>query len=1589
MRLNVNIPIRLAVDLDTLEHRPGDLDEALAAATGRALRRSAGETSRAGDPSGVVVHDPTFAWRGAALRTVTPDARHDTEGRLARVIQRSARSGGSPAGGPASPSRQLRNRPWRGWRIQTAINFHTTVGEYTTYFGDFVEGANSDYYTLYEAFADELRWVSLWVVQVDRTYRRDDLGAELAARARELNRVNTAREDGIWVEAFVEAARQRLIQIDHDHLVEGATSDLSGNGRYTAVYNGERYVLAGAQVVFTMMKLPIITLETYARLDSPFDLPVAYRDLDFLINQEGFQSYMNVSWQAFIAAMGDQTASLHVTPVEVTARVPGMTLAQLTEGRDLPQLPGPNARRIRSFRILNQETMDALPSAVRSAVALHTNAATLSQPSDARWGPWQVGWRGAEFSAPFELTADQQFAINNRARATQVADGFIDLLGRYPADSLEQIVWWGDLNRLIQAHLGIASENGVRTMFDLVMADLQAREAGRWFNALLDRIASSRGDASMHFLQAAMVSRDYGGHPRIAQIRADYNQHTRDVLEIAYFPGVAMWLHKDPDQRVPLRGVVADAWSDYVSRAKVQVLNESKRAEFDAALDVAAHQILDEVVTGRSSQEYTQEQFANAAINRASLAVHLSNDDFEKATQLTSLRITAIEATNDQGIEAYRITFNLVQKLEDDVTWTDLPDTTRSLMAWDFEFLLSGWQLGRMGERFETVGLVISGIAIIAVAWEAGIIAALVEAAGGTAAVLTSIAISEILYLATAKHYSIEGFVMAAIDGYIMALTFRGGGIAGRAIALRIGRATMPQIVGGWIAERLTVGIVGGALGGGAVVFAHGLAEVLLHQGHFPSLGDYARGMEMGALFGLVGEFVIGPALQGAFRVGGRTVLNTIGDAARVIRESGVSPAAYASDVAQALGALRARLATMLEETSVREIIEGLRDRMASIGENIEGLPGAVASGARRRFQFAMLRRILELSDIGLGRVETDGLERLLSTTEAGAARMSQEEMIAFLNRLRLDAGRAQQFLNALGRLTDERVSGVVAGGQLDALATAPNLLTRLSAGDLEQAWAVLTGPSFRMSAADFEAFLGRIAGHPEPQQTSALEILRRPEQLVTPEGVVQALGKAGLGEGIAPGLDRLYGALESAAADNVMRSVSAGDTGRFLRGLGTLRQEVVNNLARDGYVEPLASAPRVLERMGASLDQMRALTAAHGPFGATLGDAVAGLETFLGAIERFPADQQQAALDLLQRPGNRVPPRTVRAVLEAGIPLDNEVQRGLDHVHRADSGVTFEQLQAATGGDLESVLRGLSRNDLPNWSRLGHVEAILRNDGVRTLLSQRANLEPFRTFLARYPGNEGAVIDALGRLLNRVRQLGGGSLRSFETTELMTALNSRAAQRGGLPIAEIDQIAGELGQSSFPTRTVPVAGRPTIVPAAAEEARAFVRLLGDNVVPVQAHEMLSLPTDVTVARVEVAGEGAIGPDVLFTTSTGESIGREAVATAIPTVDPANPLAALDRNLSGASLEHKITAYSPSGVVGRRPGLTWLRKEIDVRIDPSVDGFSYDALLQQMQADGSLQPFLDRVIRGIPGNGDISRIRFYNSQGTLVLTWTP
>jgi hypothetical protein len=81
--VRVQVPLRLRVDRASLWARGDDLDEALAAALGRALARSRQEVlePRGGYVSARVA-EPTFTWFGEALHEIPPALRHKTEARL-------------------------------------------------------------------------------------------------------------------------------------------------------------------------------------------------------------------------------------------------------------------------------------------------------------------------------------------------------------------------------------------------------------------------------------------------------------------------------------------------------------------------------------------------------------------------------------------------------------------------------------------------------------------------------------------------------------------------------------------------------------------------------------------------------------------------------------------------------------------------------------------------------------------------------------------------------------------------------------------------------------------------------------------------------------------------------------------------------------------------------------------------------------------------------------------------------------------------------------------------------------------------------------------------------------------------------------------------------------------------------------------------------------------------------------------------------------------------------------------------------------------------------------------------------------------
>jgi hypothetical protein len=1145
------------------------------------------------------------------------------------VLARYPTTATAPARSVKPKASRRRHRPGRGWRVVVARDFYTSVEQYAEFFESMAsrKGPSIELGSLYAGMSDKQRRVSLWLVQVDRAYRIADLEQELSARVTELSRLKHDQEL-FWVRGVAEAHRQKLIQIDPSGVAEHAIPDLSGNSSYLSVVRGEPYLLAGGRLFLTAMVLPKIRLADYLRVDPEIQLSLRYRDLEFLISlaPAGFESRFHVSWADFLASYGDRETTLHIYTMEVLRRAEWQTINALVEEATRVGAQEEDARNWWRLEPLNRTFLDSFPDKAKQLIAGRTDSATLALSDSDKWAPWQPGWRAAIAWANFQVTADQRFATLNREAVGRLADLLIGHLGAFKDD----LDWWLKIGHIFEDNFSIyGAAESVRTVFDLVMEELEKREGGRWFNFLLDTLDTNDGNATRFFLEAAFASANYGNHPRIVALRGHANAAWRDALRNSYFPDTnAIWLQKDGAKRVGMGGVVADTVADYSRDEKGQQLVESRRAEFETAFDAEGKTLVEEIAKGKTGREFSVDEFNNEVLARAARSIKLTNDDFEKVKITYSARVKKVELITDRGLQHYEVTWNLVKSIDGARPWVDVPDTERTTIDYLFDDMLFWWGFGRTGERFETAGLIIAGIGVVAVAWEVGVIAALVDLGGGATVVLSSIVLSEIITLIhKGRKFSLEDFVWAAIEGYINAVTFRLAGLGGGAIAARIGTSSLTRLVGGAILNRMFTGIVGGATGAALTVFAHGIAGVLLGNSTFPTLGDFVSAMALGAVMGLAGEFIIGPALQAAFRIGGQTALSTIGEAVRLVRESGTSPAKYAALIGEALGSLRQRLVQFLEEKSVAAILTGLRERLAELGEALGKVPGA----AKQRFELALYRRIFEVSEIGLSRLETDGLERLLTTTEAGAAQMGRDELLFFLNGLARDPAQARRVLQGLGRLADEQASAVIASGQLDAFVGANNLLRHLAAHDADMVWELWNGKLFDFKIGDFEAWLGRISNHADDQQVFALQLLRRPDQLITAEGIAQALDKGGLTNDVVAGLDRLYGAVDDPAlADAIMTGAARDNAKPYLLFLRSLSQEKVNSLADQGILQPLSVAPQVVAHASSGdLDILTTLAAIRGP-------GPGSVEAALALLNRLSTTQLRdflAALNTLEAP--------------------------------------------------------------------------------------------------------------------------------------------------------------------------------------------------------------------------------------------------------------------------------------------------------------------------------------------------------------------
>lgn len=1569
--VNCHIPLRLRV--------VGDLDDArrdsLRARLVPALTAQIGVATqiieeRVGAIDAPRLHAPTITFapsvserqqrqvRGVVTQSIEAALRESglaRRGVPASIAQGEARSALIPVGyrsphsADAGQHARVARRPGPRWIIRNELHVRMQLRRYIQYleFVGTAAHAPSDIpdqmRALYAAHLDEVYPATVWLVVARDWILAEDLARE--ALAHFTQRVPSS-ETVFEAHAFIDAPRRELVALAEGAGLARLPNLASNRGRRTP--DGRVELAPGGMMLFTAMALPIVRLGELAASAEEIAIPLHFRDLGFLVDPESFARIFEVSWADYIGEWGDEPVMLRILPVFPLERVAYDTLNYLVHDGVRAIVPT-GSWVFGELRLFNQRTMDWLPPTARrdSGVIAVSDSAAKDLPAEREQGMWEPNWSGAFVYVVLGPDEAHLNAARFRPEARRVADRLLPYLNRDP----RELSWAGELLGFLRRSYEEAHPNLViprATAFEFLLAELEVRGLFDRLFTLLDQAFVA--DLSLYVMRLALQTR-YANHPRILQMVEFWNAQYRRTLSHTYLVREGeIWLEHRPDWRLRIGQVLGEIASIYTVSSTGKRLKETRRQALRAAIEDETGLLYQRMLRGQETRPMSQEQLANTILAAAAQRTHITNDDFEEVTVERSARLVGLTVRTDRGITYTEVAYDIVERINSQGSWETVEGGHRVERDSAFELFTYAWVLQNEATVIEAFSIGVAVIAVIAVAWEVGAIAFLVELGGGATTVGISIGLSEAIYLFRVAfgdaRFSLEGFLMAALDGYLMSVGFRGAGFLGRGAARLIGTQSLERIVGGWVAERLVVGTVGGAGTAALTMFSHDLINVLANRGRWTSPGEYVRQMGWGALFGVVFEFGAG-ALQPILRVGGRSGLETLAEAVQRVRDAGLSPARWTALMAEALGKLERQFGSFLESAASRDLMEAFRERIAQVSARLGG-----------EIRLALFRRILELSPEALTSGAVGGLEKFLT---ASATHLSDEAIIGLLNRL--SPAQLRRYLEALNLLADGEVGLLAAGNHLETLADSPHLLT-LFEGQGHTAWELLHG-TFGGSVPATERFLTRLSRHGAEQQTHALDILRRPGQRITPDGLLSTLDGTGtLADTEVAGLDRLYGTRAThAALNDLLRTTPHGSLARLLRFAGALEQEAVDALAVNGQLEQLAKAPALLG-FADSWGATRAYDVLSGPF----GGSIAQMEPFVARLNTLDRALQSRAQDILLRANQRITSEGLLQTLERAGGLDDPALAGLDRLY----GTALERdaidalLRDTPQGNLVPLLEFLGERGVGDMTQLandGYIPALARSPRVLDFTRRPGNLRAIRSIVAR-GGNAADVIGALEAFMERNATLSADEMHDalVQVRDLLDLTRAR-----GIPTPAAIETAAEVGgQAGYP---------------GGQAARDVRNLLSDNTVLPVARRMLELPAG--AVRVDTAGPGVAAPDVLFTTADGGHIGREATSSNIPNTRPETAANDLTANLRNRLLD-KVGSYGPGGTADR-PGLNYRSREIDLQVRPSGNGVNFDALL----TPDFLNNVMDEVRRRDANLGRISRIRFYDSRGALIYTWTP
>ena len=1106
----------------------GDPDDAALAglreAVGRAVRDRLAEAERvlaAPVDDGDLPGPPRARAAGDALAERYDEERDLPEGYAMPSYKKKGRYIPLPVTEPASGL---------GFRVLRSAHVRAPTGE----FFDWVEevmtrgatawGGALPGRALYEDLALREHYVAVWLVEVRTATTLAELTPKLGARALQLlgsRRGRTILHAATPTDGHV----NELANFD----TAGAIAALPLLSRHNArrvVGNGPAtLLLRGARVVWAGMELPEITPESLLETGPAGSVRITLTDAGVVVPKDLFAQRFGLSWQGLLDEAGSRLVRVDHLPVRTRKAVAEVAVDHaarvLLDAQTLP----PVAAGDTAETVVDYPDAAIIPVAVRDAVATWS-AGLPPPPAPPDKNPPGPGLRAPAGTVAVACRAHLPFDEETIGAAKLRPEGrrFAAEVRALLAKGTEDRMWKYDFYHWLSRNLGPPPEARPPggTAWEYALESLETTgHLGTLFAAL------DFHDWSTITFPILMHSRatTFAGHRLVADLFERTRQRWLDVRHNGYrtaSPGTPAAVDLDKDGRwITVGGpdVLGEFESSFLTERTVKELTTGAQERFKTAILAEREGLVKRVADGTETRDLSDETFLREVIEAACAKAKITDDDFTEVTIQSSLRLLDVRYTPHYGLPRWTVKVVRVEKRSDGGTWTPIGSPVERIDD-DFEAALIYARLGKAGEFYQAMGIAITVVGLIAVAWSAGIIAALVAAGGGAKMVIASIAISELIYIVRVVFFdaklSLEGFLMAGVEGYLNAVGFRLGLMAGAKLGGSIGTASLRRVWGGIIAEKLAIAVVGGSVSGVLTQFAHDVVEIAVRDGQLSSWRAYVGRMTVGAAFGFVAEFGLSPVLR-ALGSGGRSALTSIDDIFKQLKAEGYTIAQAGAATAEALSRLRVSALVFAGDAAVDGLVGALSARLAPLFGKFVAETTA--------------RRVLELSGAQFSRHAVAGLERFLQAADDPAS---------------AEAAR--------------RLAATFAKNPQEAV----HLMEVLATLRADEARRLLTG-TFNTTD-DLAAFLSRIARYTPDQQRGVLALLAEADLVARPPTAVGSAQSV---------IDRQFERMQRLEADAALR-----DATRLRREAQELltKAEVADTIGKKARADRLIEQARVRE---------------------------------------------------------------------------------------------------------------------------------------------------------------------------------------------------------------------------------------------------------------------------------------------------------------------------------------------------------------------------------------------------------------------------